>query len=413
MTAQIATMNTGGIALASDSAVTIKGRKVYNSAEKLFGLSENHTVGVMVYGANSMFHFPWETIIKLYGSKLNDPFDTLKEYMESFLQFLNKNEYSEFMSEVNEEKYIVDKLYSKIKQLHSKLSRINKRLSSEYGELRPQNEIQEMYDQQAKAFIDKRMNHLKEKSYPRGFNHKDYELLLEKYAKRIVELVRNKFESHLYLMEWLEGINYILIQALIKEFSGNFSGIVFSGFGNKELYPSLYILIIDGKINNKTKYFVEKRSIDDATHGMILPFAQRDMIKGFLDGINGEMEKLLLTDLKNEFNLLSDTLIHNLNDNFREEIDLEAIENEISDALMQVYDRQRENILRYKRENFTYPILDVVESLPVKELADMAEALLNVAALKRKFSTSVESVGGPIDVAVITKAEGFTWVNKK
>ncbi|MBN6206560.1 hypothetical protein JYK21_08845 [Ralstonia pickettii] len=413
MTAQIATMNTGGIALASDSAVTIKGRKVYNSAEKLFGLSENHTVGVMVYGEKSMFHFPWETIIKLYGSKLNDPFDTLKEYMESFLQFLNKNEYSEFMSEVNEEKYIVDKLYTKIKQLHSKLSRINKRLSSEYGELRPQNEIQEMYDQQAKAFIDKRMNHLKGKSYPKGFNHKDYELLLEKYAKRIVELICNKFESHLYLIEWLEDINYILIQALIKEFSGNFSGIILSGFGNKELYPSLYILIIDGKINNKTKYFVEKRSIDDATHGMILPFAQRDMIKGFLDGINGEMEKLLLTDLKNEFNLLSDTLIHNLNDNFRKEMDLEAIKNEISDALMQVYDRQRENILRYKRENFTYPILDVVESLPVKELADMAEALLNVAALKRKFSTSVESVGGPIDVAVITKAEGFTWVNKK
>ncbi|MFD1850765.1 hypothetical protein [Oceanobacillus bengalensis] len=48
MTAQIVVMNTGGIALASDSAVTIRGKKVYNSADKLFGFTDDHTIGVMI-----------------------------------------------------------------------------------------------------------------------------------------------------------------------------------------------------------------------------------------------------------------------------------------------------------------------------------------------------------------------------
>lgn len=44
MTAEIVVMNTKGIALATDSAVTIRGRKVYNSANKLFELSKHNPV---------------------------------------------------------------------------------------------------------------------------------------------------------------------------------------------------------------------------------------------------------------------------------------------------------------------------------------------------------------------------------
>lgn len=43
----------------------------------------------------------------------------------------------------------------------------------------------------------------------------------------------------------------------------------------------------------------------------------------------------------------------------------------------------------------------------------MAEALLSITSLKRKMSISLETVGGPIDVAVITKGDGFIWVKRK
>jgi hypothetical protein len=51
--------------------------------------------------------------------------------------------------------------------------------------------------------------------------------------------------------------------------------------------------------------------------------------------------------------------------------------------------------------------------LPKSELAAMAEALVNLTSFKRKVSMELETVGGPIDVAVISKGDGFIWVKRK
>jgi ATP-dependent protease HslVU (ClpYQ) peptidase subunit len=48
MTAEIAVLNSQGVAMAADSAVSIGSSKVYNSANKLFALTKKHPVGVMV-----------------------------------------------------------------------------------------------------------------------------------------------------------------------------------------------------------------------------------------------------------------------------------------------------------------------------------------------------------------------------
>lgn len=55
-------------------------------------------------------------------------------------------------------------------------------------------------------------------------------------------------------------------------------------------------------------------------------------------------------------------------------------------------------------------VLDAVECFSVREMALMAENLISVTGLQRHFSSSEESVGGPVNVAVITKTEGFQWV---
>jgi hypothetical protein len=53
MTAEIAILNSYGIALAADSAVTIANKKVYNGADKLFALSKYQPVAIMVYNVKS------------------------------------------------------------------------------------------------------------------------------------------------------------------------------------------------------------------------------------------------------------------------------------------------------------------------------------------------------------------------
>ena len=64
-------------------------------------------------------------------------------------------------------------------------------------------------------------------------------------------------------------------------------------------------------------------------------------------------------------------------------------------------------------KNNSHPILDMVSVLPKDELAAMAESLVNLTVFKRKVSKAVETVGGPIDVAIISKGDGFIWVKRK
>lgn len=66
-----------------------------------------------------------------------------------------------------------------------------------------------------------------------------------------------------------------------------------------------------------------------------------------------------------------------------------------------------------KQEEYVSPILDAVAMLPKDELGAMAEALVNLTSFKRKVSVEAETVGGPIDVAVISRGDGFVWIKRK
>jgi hypothetical protein len=57
--------------------------------------------------------------------------------------------------------------------------------------------------------------------------------------------------------------------------------------------------------------------------------------------------------------------------------------------------------------------MNAVAFLPKDELAAMAESLVNLTSFKRRVSIDPETVGGQIDVAVISKGDGFIWIKRK
>src|SRR5690349_20209812 len=96
MTTEIAIMNKSAIALAADSAVTLSkpdGQpKIYNTVNKLFARSKYQPVGIMIFDSAELMGLPWETIIKMYRSKLGPKkFDSLERYAKDFLVFLSDN----------------------------------------------------------------------------------------------------------------------------------------------------------------------------------------------------------------------------------------------------------------------------------------------------------------------------------
>ena len=57
--------------------------------------------------------------------------------------------------------------------------------------------------------------------------------------------------------------------------------------------------------------------------------------------------------------------------------------------------------------------MSIVALLPKEELAELAEALVNLTSFKRRVTPAAETVGGPVDVAVISKGDGLVWLKRK
>ena len=51
--------------------------------------------------------------------------------------------------------------------------------------------------------------------------------------------------------------------------------------------------------------------------------------------------------------------------------------------------------------------------MPKDELASAAARLVGLNSFQKRMSLTDETVGGPIDVAVISKGDGFIWIDRK
>lgn len=67
----------------------------------------------------------------------------------------------------------------------------------------------------------------------------------------------------------------------------------------------------------------------------------------------------------------------------------------------------------YIDKNYIQKLVNTISYLSKEDLADMAESLVRMTYLKRRITSEEESVGGPVDVVVITKGDGFVWIKRK
>lgn len=51
--------------------------------------------------------------------------------------------------------------------------------------------------------------------------------------------------------------------------------------------------------------------------------------------------------------------------------------------------------------------------MPIQDAIDLVEFLVDLTIKYSQFSPGATTVGGPIEIAAITKHEGFKWVRRK
>lgn len=410
MTAEIAVMNKMAVALAADSAVTVarqtNERKIYNTVNKLFSLSKYHPVGIMIYGNAELLGVPWESIIKIFRKKLGDTcLPTLGDYGQKFIAFLDEKNslFPEIVQDRNFQDVISEVLFGiKIE--------INKSVNNHIAR---QGSIT---DSQIAAVVDDEIdsahNHLERQQNLSHLPSEYHQNILEKCRQIVSEEVKQIFQALPVSEETSEKLILLLSYLFYKDvFPNGVSGIVIAGFGEEEVFPSLVNYSVDMVVNNRLKYKEEKSvSVDDEKTAMIFPFAQGEMVDAFMEGIDPFYRHTLDSYLKEIFTQYPDIILQNL------PIAADEKQKQISTLKKDGLDLLRafqEKMRLYRHEQHIDPILEAVAVLPKDEIAAMAETLVNLTSFKRRVSMQAETVGGPTDVAVISKGDGLVWIKRK
>lgn len=201
--------------------------------------------------------------------------------------------------------------------------------------------------------------------------------------------------------------------ALHKRGSGaSTTGMIVAGFGDNDLFPTLVSFEISGIVGDRLKFSRgEVVDIDrEGTRARVVPFAQREMVERFLYGLDEGIRRNIINFCKKSVPDISSAIFDTLE---IDADDLAALREKAEQAEQAFFDGLTEDSFEALRVQSQAEIEDMVEFMPKPELARMAEALVNLTSIKRRVTRGMETVGGPIDVAVISQAEGFVWVKRK
>ncbi|MHA1838979.1 MAG: hypothetical protein ACTSYO_03330 [Candidatus Ranarchaeia archaeon] len=410
MTFEVAILNKNAIALAADSKVTVGEAKTFASANKIFTLSKYTPVGIMIYGSATLLSTPWELLIKLFRKELgNTSLNTIKDYGDKFIQYLN--EQCNIIPEEIQKHYFAGRVYSYFQY-------ILKHILDKRNEILSAKKL--ITDKETKKIVNNTISeHYKEwrnaEKLP-CYSDKFLKELSEKYQSLVKEIREQVFENLPISKSSYEKLFQIAINLFVKHIPRLKhpidSGIIISGFGNDDIYPKLIEYCILGAVNNQLIYRkINYYEINYQNNSYIATFAQPKVVSTFIGGIDPDLKNLLYRGLEKSFNEYADEILEILPHlKLQEKDELKKGMRSINDVVITQF---KQAIEKYQDDTFIKPLLDVVDVLPKDELALMAETLVNLTSFKHRLSKELETVGGPIDVAVISKGDGFVWIKRK
>ena len=406
MTAEIAILNRTAVALAADSIVTLSGTsgsKTYDSAEKIFELSRIRPIGLMVYNNAELVRIPLEILAREFREQISDEFARLPEVWPRFQRFLREvcaeSEFDD--STIQFESLIGAELESlNVAFLNAAMKRAGEDGQQQVDAL--ERILEDMIDKAIETADADRLPKFLESVELTEFTERYGEITDRLVENRLVPLVQGLTgrAADGRLREKFHELAFSLVRSGKR--SPEFTGLVFAGFGRDDRFSSLHSVEIDGIYFDHVR-IIEDRQVDIDRHGetaAIVPFAQKDMPERFIFGIDQAFEEKLRKIAAD----LTAQVLEQAPDTFGEEergqIEAAAIERFMSS-------------IESQKERAATELQSVVNHLSKKELGEVAYSLVELTSRKRRYSSEMETVGGPIDVAILTRNEGFIWVRRK
>lgn len=285
-------MNKEAIALAADSAVTSRvadGQKIFTSADKIFSLSDHHPVGIMFFNNASFMGIPWDTVVKSFRLFIpKEGFDILEGYVRCFISFCENNRI--LFDATMQRDYVKQFLLGYFFFIRRQIDIAAQSTISREGHIsvRESNNI-------ISQTIESHLNFWRQESCD-----PDHSISMS-LSRRIINHYHAVVEEVINIVFLQGAISrrnsqrlFEIARHIVCKYSNDYtnSGVIFAGFGEKEIFPSCIPIILDGVLDNNLKYY---REHEREPHGIdvgieneanIIAFAQREMAFRFMEGVD-------------------------------------------------------------------------------------------------------------------------------
>lgn len=396
-------MNQSAVALAADSAATMSGTKIF-AANKIFALSKYEPIAVMIYGNASCMRVPWETIVKECRSELGEEsYPTVEAYGKAFLSLMSANRLLFPESQQDAFAYLsACGVFAGIREGIIEGIREETRREGSADTATITKIAREQITTQ-----HKRLRNLKDRAeLPKGFRQQ----LRKRYSPQVEKAMSDVFENLPLSTKVRELLAEIALYSWHKDGQNGLSGIVFAGFGRNEIFPSVVSYEIDGiLLDQPICWGANSGALDHASEALILGFAQADMIHLFIEGVTPQYEGFV----EAYFTKIVAGLDQIVADSLPQEHMTPSLRKALVKGRDELLANLSDDLSEHRRKIYIDPVLSIVASLPKDELGGLAESLVNLTSLKRRVSLDEETVGGPIDVAVISRGDGLVWTKRK
>ena len=398
MTSQVVLFNGYGVAMASDSALTMSGSRVYDTAEKIVPLPNPHQVAVLMSGNAVLCNYPYTLLLGEWARSLGPTrLGAVIDYANSFLNWLDT---SALFAEEQE----VQQFGEHLEALCEFVWRRVRELS---GEAEKAGTVWTAID--SLSVVKQSLEH-----------YSGFDPLFNVELEWLDDLMKRQNDACVKALEyWFDDVAWsseadTLMTDTIREYIGRSLWIspartilAFVGFGAHQLMPEYSEFDVRGAFGSHTL----GRSLQARTFepSELRPYAgvqllgQSGAIKTFIRGIDEGVYSRTASIVDNAVSKVRRALEDS-------GVSAQILEESIGQATQGARD-EVDNQLGLVEKEVLFD--DVIAGLPTGSLVSVANSLIAIQALSLAVNAELNTVGGPIDTATITRDRGFEWVDHK
>lgn len=389
MTSQVAVFNQLGIAVASDTILSVErrsgARRTYENRSKLVDLGGQHKVLIATNGNAVVNDVDISLVLREWSQTLDSPLKTLQEYVDVFRDwFSSPNDLLTEESETDLAETILRDGFAWMEQWVTRQRRFSESKRT-------------IEESPLAGFASHLLETYRSLETFDGVSDQDAIDYLSTSTIDLLGIITDTFGSPWeHLKADLNAALPVLLEMAPLMLSRvdttlPIAGMAFIGYGSSDYFPISIEITTHGRISEACLLWTESA---EQGHPGIRSFAQDDAVRGFLWGASGQAVKVL-TDVLEEV-ILESAQAGKLDPGIGDEI----------------RDQWRKRIWEELGETYRAPLNSTVSSLSLQDLARLAESLVGIEALRANASPNPPGVGGLIETAVIDRFDGVQWIRR-